>query len=118
PREVRARRARAGRRGRPPRSRRVDRALDDAAAGEAARARRAAPRAPAGPRRGGATVSGVGRALVVAATLLLALAGAAAWPLLSLGAGWLDVRWQHPWLALGLLVVPLLIWAGTLGQDA
>jgi Ca-activated chloride channel family protein len=62
-------------------------------------------------------VSGALRALVIAATVLVALAGAAAWPLAAMGAGWLDVRWQHPWLALGLLATPLLLWAGTLGQD-
>lgn len=63
-------------------------------------------------------MSGIARVLVVAATLVIALAGAAAWPLAAMGASWLDVRWQNPWLALALVLVPVLVWAGTVGQDA
>jgi Ca-activated chloride channel family protein len=58
------------------------------------------------------------RAAIVVLTLLVALGAALAWPLAEMGWGWLDVRWQEPWFALGLVLVPLLLWAGTAGQDA
>lgn len=63
-------------------------------------------------------MNAVVRATIVVVTLLVALGAALAWPLAEVGWGWLDVRWQEPWFALGLLLVPLLLWAGTAGQDA
>ncbi len=63
-------------------------------------------------------MSGVWRAAIVVVTLLVALGAALAWPLVDLGWGWLDVRWQEPWFAVGLLLVPLFLWAGTIAQDA
>ena len=55
-------------------------------------------------------------AVLAAATLLTLLAGLA-YPWAMRGAAWLDPSFQHPWLLLGLLVVPVVFWWGTYGQD-
>ncbi len=47
-------------------------------------------------------------------TTLLALL----YPLIARGAGWLEVTFQYRWFLLLLLLIPLVFWAGTFGQDA
>ncbi len=51
---------------------------------------------------------------------LLAGTGAAAlaYPWASQGTGWFDVTWRHPWALLLLLLVPLVLWRATWGEDA
>lgn len=39
------------------------------------------------------------------------------YPLIARGAGWLEVSFQYKWFLLLLLVIPLVFWAGTFGQD-
>ncbi|MBW2529343.1 MAG: VWA domain-containing protein [Deltaproteobacteria bacterium] len=55
-------------------------------------------------------------ALAVAATFLVA-GLASLYPWLQRTDQWLTATWRHPWMALGLLVVPVIWWWGTLGQD-
>ena len=40
------------------------------------------------------------------------------YPLTARGAGWLEVSFQYKWFLLLLLLIPLVFWAGTFGQDA
>ena len=54
---------------------------------------------------------------IVLATLALG-ALALAYPLFARGAEWLDARWQYPWVLAALVVVPVLLARGTVGQDA
>lgn len=54
--------------------------------------------------------------LVILMTLGLA-AVAVLYPYLARGAAWLDVTWQHPWLLLLLLLVPVAWFFGTFFQD-
>jgi Ca-activated chloride channel family protein len=58
------------------------------------------------------------RGVLVAAMFVAVLATASAWPLLARGEDWFGVSWQHPWALLLLLVVPLVLWRGTFGEDA
>lgn len=59
-----------------------------------------------------------GRRVAIAVILtIVALALGAAYPLAMRGAAWLDAVWQHPWALLGLVVVPLVWWWGSFGQD-
>ncbi len=44
----------------------------------------------------------------------IALAG----PIAARGWTWLDVSWRHPWALLLLLLVPVVLWRGTFGEDA
>jgi Ca-activated chloride channel family protein len=39
------------------------------------------------------------------------------YPLIARGAGWLEVSFQYKWFLLLLLLIPLVFWAGTFGQD-
>ena len=55
-------------------------------------------------------------AVAVGATLA-ALALGLIYPLLARGEAWLAVSWQHLWVLVGLLVVPVVWWWGTFGQD-
>jgi Ca-activated chloride channel family protein len=40
------------------------------------------------------------------------------YPWLARGTGWFEVSFQYKWFLLLLLVIPLVFWAGTFGQDA
>ena len=55
--------------------------------------------------------------LVVAMTVVAVLAGLV-YPWIARGTGWLEVSFQYKWFLLLLLVIPLVFWAGTFGQDA
>ena len=55
--------------------------------------------------------------LVVGIAVLAVLAGLA-YPWIARGTGWLEVSFQYKWFLLLLLVIPLVFWAGTFGQDA
>jgi len=59
---------------------------------------------------------GIRIAIAVFFTLLFG-AGAFVYPYLEEGEGWLLAQWQYPWFALALVVLPLLWWWGTFGQD-
>ena len=54
--------------------------------------------------------------LVVLATLFVAQ-GALVYPYIARREAWFDASWQNPWLLLGLAIVPVVWWMGTLGQD-
>ncbi len=56
-------------------------------------------------------------ALVAGMTIVVALLGLA-YPWIARGAGWLEASFQYKWFLLLLLVIPLVFWAGTFGQDA
>jgi Ca-activated chloride channel family protein len=49
---------------------------------------------------------------------LLALALSLLYPALARRDAWFDAHFQYPWLLLGLVVVPFLLYWGTAGQDA
>ena len=51
--------------------------------------------------------------LATLATILIALV----YPALARGEELAYARWQNPWFLLGLLIVPLLFWRGTFGED-
>lgn len=57
------------------------------------------------------------RVFVAVATTVVAIAAALVYPILVRGSAWWDVTWQHPWMLLGLLLVPVVWWWGTFGQD-
>lgn len=65
--------------------------------------------------------SGAGRAAarigIVLAATALAVGVAAAYPLLSSYEQIRGATWQQPWFLLGLLIVPVLFWRGTFGED-
>ncbi|HQP34536.1 MAG TPA: VWA domain-containing protein [Polyangiaceae bacterium] len=53
------------------------------------------------------------------AGLFLGVVGLAlAWPLAARGWEWTGVSWHHPWALLLLLVVPVVLWRGTVGEDS
>lgn len=56
-------------------------------------------------------------ALVAGMTIVVALLGLA-YPWLARGAGWLEASFQYKWFLLLLVLIPLVFWAGTFGQDA
>ncbi len=58
------------------------------------------------------------RVLAVVFGSFLVAGIAAIYPYLQRPDAWFDARWRHPWALLVLVVVPLLWWWGTLGQDA
>jgi Ca-activated chloride channel family protein len=55
-------------------------------------------------------------AIVIAATLVSVLLGAS-YPLLLRGEELSRASWHDPWLLLGLVIVPLVFWRGTFGED-
>lgn len=55
--------------------------------------------------------------LVVGMTMVVALLGLV-YPWIARGTGWFEVSFQYKWFLLLLLVIPLVFWAGTFGQDA
>lgn len=60
---------------------------------------------------------GAVRALLLTGFTLSAVAAGFAYPLLVRGPELLNARFEQPWLLLGLLLVPLVFWRGTLGED-
>jgi Ca-activated chloride channel family protein len=55
--------------------------------------------------------------VVVTATAIAAILGAA-YPIAAKGEAWLTATWEHPWLLVGLVVVPVLLYRTTFGEDA
>ena len=58
------------------------------------------------------------RAGVLLGTLVLSAASSLAYPLAAKGTLWLSARWEHPWLLTALVLVPVVFWRATFGQDA
>jgi hypothetical protein len=58
------------------------------------------------------------RALLLFCWLVLVSAAAAAYPVLVRGHALSSARWEAPLMLLGLLLVPLVLYRGTLGEDA
>jgi Ca-activated chloride channel family protein len=58
------------------------------------------------------------RLAVVVAFLIAAVLVGAAYPALARGPEIAGAQWQYPWFLLGLLLVPVLIWRATIGEDA
>ena len=58
------------------------------------------------------------RVLVVLVLLLGSLGAALSYPLLVRGWAWLDVSFRYPWALLLLVLVPVVLWRGTQGEDA
>ncbi len=48
---------------------------------------------------------------------LLALVLGLAYPALTRGTEFFEARWQQPWWLLGLVLVPVVLWRGTFGED-
>lgn len=57
------------------------------------------------------------RALLLALATLLTIGVAVAYPVVARGEEWLGVSWQNRWLLLGLLLVPVVFYRGTYGED-
>ncbi|HNS97212.1 MAG TPA: VWA domain-containing protein [Polyangiaceae bacterium] len=57
------------------------------------------------------------RVLILLALLIAVMALAFAYPLAMRGWNWLHVTWRHPWALLLLLLAPIVLWRGTLGED-
>ncbi len=61
----------------------------------------------------------VARVSLVLFTMVVVVAAALAWPLITLGPSEIEgLRWEKPWWLVGLALVPVLLWFGTLGEDA
>jgi len=58
------------------------------------------------------------RGVLVGLGALVALALGAIYPVAARGGAWLSASWLSPWWALGLLVVPWVVYKATLGVDA
>lgn len=58
------------------------------------------------------------RLIVIAIFVLVAALIGAAYPALAKGPELDGAEWQHPWYLLGLVLVPVLLWRGTYGEDA
>lgn len=58
------------------------------------------------------------RAFVVTLAAFLTIALGLAWALITLGPELAAVRWDRPWWLLGLLLVPVVLYVGTLAEDA
>lgn len=54
--------------------------------------------------------------IVISATLIVIAIGIA-YPAFARGTELLSASWQFPWFLLGLLLVPLVFWRGTFGED-
>lgn len=57
------------------------------------------------------------RLAMLAVLTVLVSAAAVAYPVLSRGGLWRTAQWQQIWWLLALLLVPLVLWRGTLGED-
>jgi Ca-activated chloride channel family protein len=55
--------------------------------------------------------------VVVVATAIAVLLGSA-YPIATKGTAWLSATWEHPWFLVGLVVVPVLLYRTTFGEDA
>jgi Ca-activated chloride channel family protein len=55
--------------------------------------------------------------LIAVTATLLVVAGALAYPWLARGRAWLGAEWRHPWALALLVLVPVVFWHGTFGQD-
>jgi Ca-activated chloride channel homolog len=60
----------------------------------------------------------VKRLAVVVGFLIAAVLVGAAYPALARGPEIAGAQWQYPWFLLGLVLVPVLIWRATIGEDA
>lgn len=54
---------------------------------------------------------------IVAAAASISVLLGLAYPLIARGTEILRANWEHAWLLLGLLLVPLVFWRGTFGED-
>lgn len=54
--------------------------------------------------------------VLVAATIVALVVGLA-YPVLTRGRELLSAHWQHPWFLVGLLLVPIVFWRATFGED-
>jgi Ca-activated chloride channel family protein len=68
---------------------------------------------PAPPKSG----SGAWRIVLAIWATLAALALGLVYPWLARGEAWYAVTWQYPWALLLLVLVPVVWWFGTFGQD-
>jgi Ca-activated chloride channel homolog len=59
----------------------------------------------------------VRRGALLGALFVTTLLVAAAYPLLARGGEWLAVTWRHPWALAALVLLPLVLWRTTLGED-
>ncbi len=57
------------------------------------------------------------RFVLIGLQLFVVTGLALAYPLYVRGDAWASASFEHPWLLLGLLVVPFVLWWGTVGQD-
>jgi Ca-activated chloride channel family protein len=60
----------------------------------------------------------VSRWVVLVGTLVTAVALGATYPLAARGTSWLSAKWEHPWFLVALVLVPVIFWRATFGQDA
>jgi Ca-activated chloride channel homolog len=58
------------------------------------------------------------RLALLSAFLVAAVLLGAAYPAFARGPELLHAQWQYPWLLLGLVLVPALLWRGSFGEDA
>jgi Ca-activated chloride channel family protein len=62
-------------------------------------------------------VSRASRAFLAVGVTIVAIVAAAVYPWLSRPDAWLGATFQYPWFLIALLVVPVIWWWGTFGQD-
>lgn len=58
------------------------------------------------------------RFLIILGLLVVVTLTAGAYPFAAIGVTWLEVRWERPLWLFGLLIVPVVLWWSTYGQDA
>jgi Ca-activated chloride channel family protein len=58
------------------------------------------------------------RGTIVVLGVLLFLVLGAIYPLIMRPDAWLSAKWQFPWFAVGLVLVPFVVYRATLGQDS